>query len=1006
MRKHVLLFIAIITANLGISQNIVFFDNFESGLSGWSLGGTWGLSTNAFTGLYALSESPNGNYPDQTTMIATMDSSVDLSQAMDAEVLFSATYQIEFGFDFMYLEATSDGGNTWVTLQSFTGDSAWYKYIISLGGFVGSNNVKCRFRFVSDDMLNFDGMDIDDFLIMTYTEDNTPPLIVHYPLPHYEGSLYEHQVLAEIIDISGVSFAILTYRIDNVLQPAVGGVNYSGDTWLFEIPPAPAGSWIEYKITAEDSSVNANNTTSEDFEYIAGNYIKYDNAVVDYVGTVSQFSTFETAAAVRIELNDTTTLVSALIRNYIDSNNPNADMELHVWDSDTAGLPGEDLIVPFLVTPAANAAEPHKMTRIDLRTYNDSLSGISGDIFIGFKAPLGDVHVVQTTPAVGNHTYTENFLGWNLSTDDYHFRAVTSEIGGAPMAAFSFDTLADPYVTFTDQSLYNPVSWYWDFDDNGNFSTDQHPQYAFTHNGTFNVCLTVDNGITTNTTCQFVSVQNVQPPIANFYYLTTYSPEILFVDTSLNYPISWFWDFDDNGATWGYINPMHTFSHNDTFNVCLIVENFQGSDTMCQEIIINDYVAPEAAFSYDPGLSPWIQFYNESSNQIINTPDTWYWDFDYGGAFSTDTNALFLFPENGIYNVCLTTTNTYGTDTYCSQVVINSYVAPVADFSYTVINGPVVQFTDQSSDSLINETTEWYWDFGDGSPPVSIQSPVHQFMENGSFNVCLVASNLIGSDTICQTIDISSYAVPTAGFTYNDAAQPVVFFYDQSIGWPQSRYWDFDDQGITSVETNPAFTFSTNDTFNVCLTVSNYLGSDTFCQSVIISSYLPPVANFNYQIVDDTIVHFQDISTNGPTSWLWDFDFNGQTSNDQNPTMIYPVAGDFNVCLTSGNSVGTGAMYCQLVSIVLFSDKPNSEKPTTDIYPLPMQDYLIVDLHLQDLDDISINLYNLLGAKLHPEFSRYEDKLILYRNSLPSGFYFIDILNTSGLIYRAKILME
>ncbi|MEA3446218.1 MAG: PKD domain-containing protein, partial [Bacteroidota bacterium] len=749
MRKVLLLSLAIFLSLLGTSQNIVFFDNFENGLSNWNLTGTWGLSTNSFTGIYSMSESPAGNYPDQTTMTATMDSSVDLTSVLDAEILFSGTYHIEFGFDFMYLEATSDGGNTWVVLESFSGDSAWYKYVISLGGFVGSNNVKCRFRFFSDPNLNFDGMDIDDFLIMTYTEDNTAPLIVHYPLPHYEGSLYEHQVLTEIIDVSGISFATLTYRIDNVLQPGVSGINYSGDTWLFEIPPAPAGSWIKYKITAQDSSINSNTGSTDDFEYIAGNYIKYDNGIVDFVGTISPFSTFETGASVKINLNDTTTLVSALVRNYIDFNNPNADMEFHVWAVDTAGLPGADLITPFIVVPTANAAQPHKMTRIDLRSFGDTLQGISGDVFVGFRAPFGDVHVGQTTPAVGNHTYIETFNGWTQSSDDYHFRAVTSEIGSAPTAVFTYDTLADPLVSFTDQSLNNPTSWHWDFDDGGTFSNDQHPEHAFTLNGTYNVCLTVDNGITSNTTCQFVSVQNVQSPTADFYYITTYSPEILFVDTSYNYPTSWFWDFDDNGATWGYINPIYTFTHNDTFHVCLTVQNLMGGDTLCQDIIIDDYIAPDAAFSFDPSLSPWIQFYDESSNQIYNTPDGWYWDFDNSGAFSNDTNVLYLFPENGVYNVCLTSTNTYGSDTYCNQVVINSYLPPVAEFNFSVFDGPVIQFNDQSSDSLINETTNWEWDFDDGSPVNNSQSPQHTFPQNGSYEVCLVASNTEGTDTIC-----------------------------------------------------------------------------------------------------------------------------------------------------------------------------------------------------------------------------------------------------------------
>lgn len=1004
--KKILFALAVLASSLVVnSQNIEFFDDFESGTGNWTFTGTWGLTTNSFTGIYAMTESPVGNYPNQTTMIATMDTLIDLSLALDAQVLFAGTFSIEYGFDFMYLEASSNGGATWVTIDTFHGDSIWWKYTYSLGGFVGSSNVKCRFRFVSDDMLNFDGMSIDDFMIMSYTQDNTPPLIVHSPLPHYEGSLYAHQVVANIVDISGVNFAALSYRVDNVLQPAIFGFNYSGNNWLFEIPPLGPGAWVEYTITAQDLSTNLNQATSDTFKYIAGNYIKYDNGVVDFVGTVSPFSTFETGAAVKINLNGTTHLVAALIRNYVDFNNPNADMEFHVWAADSAGNPGVDLITPFYVTPAANAAQPHRMTRIDLRSYSNLLTGISGDIFVGFKAPLGEVHVVQTTPSVGHHTYIQSYGAWNLDSDDYHFRAVTSAISGAPVSNFSFNPINDPVVSFTDLSLNNPVAWYWDFDDAGAFSSAQNPNHTFTLNGTYNVCLTADNGITTHTSCQFVTVQNVQAPVAGFSYITTYSPQILFVDSSLNYPLTWYWDFDDNGATWNYLNPMYTFSHNDTFHVCLTVQNNLGSNMFCQDIIIDDYTAPEAAFSYNLSASPWIQFYDESSSQIINAPDNWYWEFDDNGTSSIATNPLHLFSANGVYNVCLTVNNQYGADQYCGQVFIDSYVAPTAGFSYT-LNGPVVQFTNQSTDSLINAATSWYWDFGDGTASSNMPSPQHTFPQNGIFNVCLTASNTEGSDTICQPVEITAYEIPIAGFSMNVIPQPVVFFVDQSTGYPQSYFWDFDDLMTTSAEKNPAYTFSTNDTFNVCLTVINYLGSDTLCQPVIITSHLPPVSNFSFQIEEDTIVHFIDLTTNMPTSWLWNFDFIGQTSTDQHPTMVYPISGDYNVCLTTSNSVGTSAAHCQLVSIVLTGNEIVSGNQLVTIYPQPMQDKVYIEIPYQDENQYQLYLYNLLGEQVEVKTSRQENKIVVYRNSLAPGIYLIDIHDKSGSFFKGKILME
>ena len=215
MKKLLLTFTLALITLFASSQTVEFYDGFENGTSNWTLTNTWGLTTASFMGVYSLTESPFGNYPDQTTMIATMDTAIDLSTVQDAEVEFTATYSIEFGFDFMYFDASSDGGATWVNIESYTGDSVWWRYVYPLGGFVGSSQVMCRFRFVSDDLLNYDGMRIDEFKITSYGDDNTPPLIVHEPLPFYESTLYANQVIAEIIDISGVASASLNYWVDN-----------------------------------------------------------------------------------------------------------------------------------------------------------------------------------------------------------------------------------------------------------------------------------------------------------------------------------------------------------------------------------------------------------------------------------------------------------------------------------------------------------------------------------------------------------------------------------------------------------------------------------------------------------------------------------------------------------------------------------------------------------------------------------------------------------------------
>ena len=75
-----------------------------------------------------------------------------------------------------------------------------------------------------------------------------------------------------------------------------------------------------------------------------------------------------------------------------------------------------------------------------------------------------------------------------------------------------------------------------------------------------------------------------------------------------------------------------------------------------------------------------------------------------------------------------------------------------------------------------------------------------------------------------------------------------------------------------------------------------------------------PVANF-YTLPTNTgdgtlpfTPTFTDLSTNSPTSWLWDFG-DGGTSTLQNPTHAYTTGGRYTVTLTATNASGSSAPY-------------------------------------------------------------------------------------------------
>jgi PKD repeat protein len=87
-------------------------------------------------------------------------------------------------------------------------------------------------------------------------------------------------------------------------------------------------------------------------------------------------------------------------------------------------------------------------------------------------------------------------------------------------------------------------------------------------------------------------------------------------------------------------------------------------------------------------------------------------------------------------------------------------VVPVGDFAATPAGGPApltVNFTDTSDGS----PTEWNWNFGDGTPVSTEQSPVHIYTAPGRYDVTLTVTNDVGANTVRQAAAVT-VAEPTA----------------------------------------------------------------------------------------------------------------------------------------------------------------------------------------------------------------------------------------------------
>ncbi|MEO8146777.1 MAG: PKD domain-containing protein [Bacteroidia bacterium] len=328
-------------------------------------------------------------------------------------------------------------------------------------------------------------------------------------------------------------------------------------------------------------------------------------------------------------------------------------------------------------------------------------------------------------------------------------------------------------------------------------------------------------------------------------------------------------------------------------------------------------------------------------------------------------NAVYLIPSSDYadarYYAIQAATDLYGpctpeviatVDAWYAVGVGAAFVPGVSsDFST-----PVTSFCQAPASvafsNLSNNAGSYFWDFGDGTTS-TLMNPVHVYANYGDYTVKLVSDGgTCGIDSITKTTYISVNVanpcivnLPVNGTASTQTTCAGQLFDD---GGPSANYADNSTSYITIAPIGAAtveLTFSLfdlEDTYDFLYiydgasTNSTLLGSYTgnsgpgvitstggaltlkFTSDQFVNnagfalawlcqlSTVAPVANFTADVTTSCsgIINFTDLSTFGPTSWLWDFG-DGSTSTLQSPSHVYQSNGTFTVMLTATNSIGS-----------------------------------------------------------------------------------------------------
>ena len=529
-----------------------------------------------------------------------------------------------------------------------------------------------------------------------------------------------------------------------------------------------------------------------------------------------------------------------------------------------------------------------------------------------------------TNPDVEHKLENKNYTIKLVVTNDHGCRHDTAQtIAVYPHSVPDFDGNfegCEPLtIDFADKSVVDSKSQYfWTFSD-GSTIVDRPPfsktfhNYDYEANREFTATLktTTEYNCTDSITKKIVVYAK---PLARFIPLVDRACppfEAEFQNTSIGNSLTFEWDFgngvqktDSTTANEG-VDYLNDTDAPITFNVQLVTKSAYGClDTMVNPMITFPNVKVD--FDYEPeGCSPHtINVKNKSSQTVVNH----LWDFGDGSKSVADA------PTYTYYNTTdndqeLTITYIGSSKYQCTDTIqkkVTVYINPNVDF---VADAPSQRYPDDTV-YFINYTQEgpwkYEWDFGDGKKEKKDTRDkfMHKYgtwapnKNNNLFMVTLNVQTEHCHNKVTHEVEILP-PYPRIEILNQKPAGcvplTVQFKIDQE--YCNTFEWTFGENGPTSTEPEPEYTFTEPGIYNVKLTAEGDGGSHYDYEIITVHELPEPdfSASPKYVMLPDQPVQFFNASRNGNT-YIWDFG-DGEYSTDVNPYHQYTKEGIYDVKL-------------------------------------------------------------------------------------------------------------
>lgn len=534
-------------------------------------------------------------------------------------------------------------------------------------------------------------------------------------------------------------------------------------------------------------------------------------------------------------------------------------------------------------------------TIVNASTGNPTITYQTPGLYNGISLVVNDVQACSDTLTLNEPIYARGLEMDFITNTTGGCKALTVDFEDASISAFS-----------------QPVEWSWNIGPDLVTSDQENFSYTFDTSGLFSVELTVTDG---DGCTQMISEDDfieVTDPMAVFSSdtLSCTADMVSFSNQSTGGTLTYLWDFGD-GNTSTDENPMHQYTSEGIFTVCLSIEDQYGcSDMICKDNLV-EIIDPSASFTVDStyAFCPPLLSQFQSTSQNANYFE---WDFGDNSGTSDLENPPHVYTIPGSYSVQLIAGSTANCrDTFLVNNLIN-LDGPVGEFSFVVDTScaPMnVQFTGMSDDIY-----DYIWDYGNGDLDTTLNVTMDVIDYQYPLIDTYVPKLILIDDSNCARAIESPDSITVTGVNVDFVAtnpivcedMPTTSFINltQSTSPINQVEWILEGTDIgTTTASEPTATYLDAGLYDVTLMVETDFCRDTLTQSNFITVGTTPNAYFTssaLQVCQFENISFTDsssIAVGGLSTWEWDFG-DGNTANIPNPVHQFATAGIYEVILT------------------------------------------------------------------------------------------------------------